>query len=731
MPTYLESALLPTDSTGSYLLVTGVRNLNRSDLERDDTRHAIAISGHLDLPGGIDLLASVTLPRPASKSDARGHSRMAKQQLELAESGEYGPQQSAHYRDNYWRYEYAAHLAMTEQRWLPSSVVASRNGRIVASIVTDTPSLLGGSSPDRVYVRSVDADSGEIVLEQRLKATKLGLVSPSYRRFTRLLGVDAAGERLLVLEQTGSRSAPTVVLQERALREGLPVETITEALRFSPNLIVKDGGEFWISCAGAYPERGAYLTLLDKKSGKKIDEISLSREPTSIAAAPNATMIVCALQGGAVWVVDLATKTIRKFSPHIGAGRDDWPTVHVADSEAFFVSATSNQLTLTSLSDGVSAPLKKPGDVKKACEPFDDVDTSVILAPALAVLGDRIAVAEGGSVRALDSDVAAYDDRFVSEVGRPGARKPVRVSKKAPFEETVKKARLAPHTDILSSYRSPAVMIRTKKLGKRGWAQPGVQHAPALGGSRLGGWPDLPEESKWPTWQGRPMAFLGQFNLAEARAAQPELRLPDSGLLSFFLGCSGETYTRDADERARFMVELLHDAGVGDEPGWLVEYTPATAALRRLEFKEEPLPELFDPTSLRLQAGGKALPDEQSAVFERLDLTNAEKADYLEMLEQLQKSHENHQLMGYASVIQFTPPELYCEAGGFDFPTDEGSDEYKTFIGRAWEWTLLLALTSDPHPDFLWGDGGKFYFYIRRDALAELDFSDTRIFFEN
>ncbi len=730
MPTYLKSLLLPTDSTGSYLLVTGVRNLNRSDLERDDTRFAAAVAGHLDRNDSVDLLERLTLPRPASKSDAKGHRRLAQTQLELAESGEYGPQMIANYRDNHRRYEYAAHLAMTEQRWLPSSLVASRNGHVVASIVTDTTSIFGGRSHDRVYIRTVDCASREILLEERLKATKAGMASPAYRQFTNLLGVDASGGRLLVLEYTGSRSHPMVSLQERALVKGLPVKTTTEAMRFSSNLLVKDGGEFWMTSGGVYPERGACLTLFDKKNGKKIDEIKLSREPTSIAAAPEASLVVCGFQGGAVWVVDLATKKVRKFNPHVGAGRDDWLHVEVADSEAFFVSETLKQLVVTSLSDGVSARLDRPEPVKKVCEPFDGVDTSVIIAPAVQVLGNRIAVAEGGSVKALVSDLSAYDDRFVSEVGRPGARKPVRVSKKAPFEETIAKARLAPHAETLSAYRSPAVVIRTKKLGKRGWARPGVQHAPALGGSRIGGWPDLTEGSSWPTWRGRPMAFIAQISLAEAHAAQPELKLPDTGLLSFFLGCSDDTYTKDEDARERYMVELLHDAEAGDAPGWRVAYTPSSAALERLEYDREPLPQLFDPTSIRMQAGGKSLPDEQSVVFECLELTSAEKADYLEMLEQLQKSHEQHQLMGYASVIQFTPPELYCESG-FDFPTDESSDDYRTFARSASEWTLLLELTSDANPDFLWGDGGKFYFYVRRDALAQLDFGDTRIFFEN
>jgi len=83
----------------------------------------------------------------------------------------------------------------------------------------------------------------------------------------------------------------------------------------------------------------------------------------------------------------------------------------------------------------------------------------------------------------------------------------------------------------------------------------------------------------------------------------------------------------------------------GAEPGYKVFYTPASAELQRLEYE------------------GGTFPDVQSIAQETLPLTAFERADYIEMISQLQSDNNYHQLMGYPTLIQFTPPELYCEAG--------------------------------------------------------------------
>lgn len=59
---------------------------------------------------------------------------------------------------------------------------------------------------------------------------------------------------------------------------------------------------------------------------------------------------------------------------------------------------------------------------------------------------------------------------------------------------------------------------------------------PLVGGSRLGGRPDLPAGRRWPEWDGRPMAFLGQLRWDELAVALPDVGLPAEGLLLIFVG---------------------------------------------------------------------------------------------------------------------------------------------------------------------------------------------------
>jgi len=60
----------------------------------------------------------------------------------------------------------------------------------------------------------------------------------------------------------------------------------------------------------------------------------------------------------------------------------------------------------------------------------------------------------------------------------------------------------------------------------------------AVGATRLGGIPDLPTGVDWPRHDGKPLAFLCQFRLADVSLATGEL--PKTGLLSFFAYLTGD-----------------------------------------------------------------------------------------------------------------------------------------------------------------------------------------------
>lgn len=729
--TYLSTELLPIDDNGGYLLVHGIEDSNSGRIYREDTRLAAALSGHLDSEATTDLLSSFTVPRPASESAARNHRKRAEAHRGISKSGDGGPSQARYMQQCSARQEYSALIAETDQLWLPCRVAASRNGTAAFALSTTKQD---DNTPDKTIVRHIDCASGKTLLERSHAATRFGFATDAYKEYQGFLAMDTEARSLLVQtvpDRMKQNARLRLFLEERSLTKKLKTVCKSEESGNTHSELVGQSVDYWFMCSEDFESRNGQITVLDKNTCKRIDQFDVARKPSSIAVSRDGNLIAMGFMGCAVWVLDRTSGKMRKFAPHIGARRDNSATVQISDAGDFVVSKTLDDTCVTSLDNGTSASLGKLKDVTHESDAVEGVDTDIRIQSAIAILGDRIGIAEDGAVREVSRSPADYDNHFVSETGRKGARKPVKVTRKAPIEESISKARLEPHQDTLLHLRSPAAVVNSKKLGKRGWSQPGVQHAPELGASRFGGWPDLQKGADWPMADGRPMAFLAQVNLEEAHAAQPELKLPGDGLLSFFLGCIDDTYTKDGDSRERYMADIAQDRPAGAEPGYKVIYTPAAAKLERLEYEDGTLPELADPAVLKLKPGGKPLPDEQSTAQEALPLTAFERADYIEMVSQLQSDNQYHQLMGYPSLIQFTPPELYCEAGSFDFPSDPDSEEYRAFAEKAAEWTMLLQLYSDPTPDFLWGDGGKFYFYIRRSDLAKQNFDDVRVYFEN
>jgi hypothetical protein len=410
----------------------------------------------------------------------------------------------------------------------------------------------------------------------------------------------------------------------------------------------------------------------------------------------------------------------------------------ISDCKGWLASRAGDDLVITRLADGVSWPVARlPDTVHEEPSEGGYVIRSHVPA-AFAFIGSRLVIFDEGEPREiLLGEPPAGSRPIVSEQGRPGARKPIKLPAHAPVDRLLKAARLQAAADQILPHQSPALTIKTRPLKQAGWTLPSKARAPAHGASRFGGWPDLPEGQAWPTWQGRPMAFLGQINLAEAHAVQAQLRLPSRGVLAFFVGCLADTSQPEGDARPRYLIDVT----VGSEPaqrdGWRVLHFAGETPLQRRAFDTLPLPQLFDPCSLRFAKGGKPLPDETTVACGLLRLDDDQRDDYNDAIHQLAPGDAPalDQLMGHPQLIQGTPPELMCELAsrGLDpfsvlSPADPQHDEV---LAAASRWGLLLQLTSNPDAGFGWGDGGHFYFYGRREAMAAGDFSGVWVVFEN
>ena len=89
-----------------------------------------------------------------------------------------------------------------------------------------------------------------------------------------------------------------------------------------------------------------------------------------------------------------------------------------------------------------------------------------------------------------------------------------------------------------------------------------------------------------------------------------------------------------------------------------------------------------------------------------------------------------HRLLGHPDPIQgdmqlecqLVSHGLYCgDQSGYQDPRAEG------LRAGAVDWRLLLQIDSDDDAGMMWGDGGRLYFWIHKDALAARRWEETHL----
>ena len=234
-----------------------------------------------------------------------------------------------------------------------------------------------------------------------------------------------------------------------------------------------------------------------------------------------------------------------------------------------------------------------------------------------------------------------------------------------------------------------------------------------VGASKLGGTPDLPDGFNWPVFRGKPQHFVLQVNLADiAGMTSLKGQLPKSGLLSFFYDLEEQPWG--------------YDPAAID--GFHVSYFQNCAELRRqvtqpaleefaLELREEiTLPGLGHRTANALTCSNTWTDDMYDAYSVLVaDLGSTTPG----------RSGGKHRLLGHSENIQgdmqleaqLVTNGLYCgNASGYEDPRRESLEQH------AEDWMLLLQLDSDDMGNFMWGDSGMLYYWIRKQDLHELRF---------
>ncbi len=226
------------------------------------------------------------------------------------------------------------------------------------------------------------------------------------------------------------------------------------------------------------------------------------------------------------------------------------------------------------------------------------------------------------------------------------------------------------------------------------------------GGTRLGGQPDLPAATPWPSCGGTPLSFVAQVNLAEVHEYDAQSALPADGLLSFFYDNVTQPWGFDPADRGRFAVVFTPR----EAP---LEHRPSPEALAAADVFAEvtlaPSPELtFVPGA--------------SSAASSLGLSRDQLLEYRD-LPTRPEDHSIHRLLGHPDPIQ-GDMQLECQLAANGL-SDGGGKRNKrdtrraaALAGDATDWLLLAQFDSEDDAGMTWGDAGRLYYWIRGQDLA-------------
>jgi uncharacterized protein YwqG/uncharacterized membrane protein YhaH (DUF805 family) len=227
--------------------------------------------------------------------------------------------------------------------------------------------------------------------------------------------------------------------------------------------------------------------------------------------------------------------------------------------------------------------------------------------------------------------------------------------------------------------------------------------------SKLGGDPELPAGTAWPSNERGPLSFLAQVDLAQVHAGGGPDWLPQTGALYVFAEADGG----GGDGRAAVVLhvgELSKAQATPPPPG-----LPTFGA--RFEERRVSLQTFTSLPSLdSLGVDVRELDVEDDELDELSDLPMAEFPEV-----------PLHRLGGHPNEIQESRMALECELGsrGLDTGTILEGEVDPKLLRASKSWRLLFQIDSDPGIEMMWGDTGMLYIFVREADARAGDFSKT------
>ncbi len=711
---FLDSKIVALEDS-DYVLATGLQAYQVKSPEPFPPELIRVERRRLGSVESADLTAACTLPRPASKLLTRYWKQQARLHAKLAQSKRNSKWQRQSY-ETYQQHDLQkSQLFGQAGLWQAANIARYGGDSLLVGIFNGTD-----LDACQSLLRVVNAQTGDIEWELAEHAEELNIGAEHRAGF---LAAGATEAKALFVEAAGRGKDPESIVVERCIEQE---DQPWPQKHISPHAEIVASASHWVVFDRVLDRD--VIKLIEQRSGKVARKYSVKGAGIVSPLECRAGLLATLRGNGWVNVLQLTNGETHSFPVFDRASADCSGQVSLSASGQWLAARMGESLHLLRLADGALAelpPLQRTFAQGEGLAKHSISNT-------LAFVGDTLVIYRDATIEEVDPLVQQFD--VPTEAGMVAEDIEIEaVAASWSIERLCSKFGLDKAAQSLSAFHQPGVLLISSGLGSRGWNSREAG-GPPLAGSRLGGWPDLPAEVEWPSWEGRPMAFLAQVDLAEVHTVNPDVKLPQTGLLSFFLGSSSDTYRpEEGSSTLRYHIDFgLSYDGTTPRP-WRVLFFPDNSALQQKPYLDSPQPDMHAPASCRPVTCRQLLPDERSAVWPQLPLNAEERERYVALWNALQGMEPEPyacQLMGYPHLLQNERVEEFCELAERGLNPYQGVADEK-IAEAATEWCLLLQLISDANAEFEWGDGGHLYFYIRRSALEALDFSETYLYFEN
>jgi uncharacterized protein YwqG len=257
--------------------------------------------------------------------------------------------------------------------------------------------------------------------------------------------------------------------------------------------------------------------------------------------------------------------------------------------------------------------------------------------------------------------------------------------------------------------------------------QPTDESGIPLGSSKAGGYPDMPETIEWPMENsGRPLAFISQINCREIKPFDINNELPNTGILLFFYSYSEETWGAEPSNSDTFKIIYIDDncesslvrrefpdtmSNKGKFKSCKITFENEISYQNYISYREDQFVEtIFDADELVCYGN---IDDD---IFQERGLTMSK-------------------MLGWPNSMQNGDMPIDCvfPTNGISYSERQQLSEEKLneLKKQRDEWVFLLQIDSEHAADMMWQDGGKIYYWIKKEDLKKRNFDNCWVLIES